>query len=144
MAHPQTYKHHVRYVPGFQFGVLGLLTLHLAWTLRRVGHHPTGDTLDALLLAVALLLLAFYARRFALVVQNRLIRLEMRLRLQQILPSTLQPRIAELSLNQLIALRFASDPELPALIVKVLTEDLRDRGQIKALIQDWQPDHLRA
>ena len=98
----------------------------------------------SLLLAIAFILLAFYSRIFALTVQDRVIRLEMRLRMQQLLPAELRPRIPEFGVNQLVALRFASDAELPALAKKVLDEKLNDRKAIKQMIRDWQPDMLRA
>jgi Family of unknown function (DUF6526) len=94
--------------------------------------------------ALALILLALYARMFALAVQDRVIRLEMQLRMQGVLPANLRPRIPEFTLNQLVALRFASDAELPALAGKVLGESLNDRKTIKRMIQNWRADDLRA
>jgi hypothetical protein len=76
-------------------------------------------------------------------VQNREIRLEMRLRLREVLPTALAPRIRELSVKQLIALRFASDAELPALVERVLGGEFAKPKEIKAAVKDWQPDHLR-
>jgi hypothetical protein len=81
---------------------------------------------------------------FALKVQDRVIRLEMQLRLQSLLPADQRTRIPEFTLGQLVALRFASDPELPELARKVLEEKLHDRRAIKKMIQNWQPDLLRA
>ena len=98
----------------------------------------------AALVAVALLITIFLARIFALKVQDRVIRLEMRLRLRELLPPDLVPRIAELTPGQLVALRFAGDRELPVLARRVLDERLEDRKAIKQLIADWQADHLRA
>ena len=91
-----------------------------------------------------MLLLAFYGRIFALAVQDRVIRLEMRLRMQQLLPQELRPRIPEFTVDQLVSLRFASDAELPSLARKVLDEKLSERKAIKKLIQNWQGDYLRA
>jgi hypothetical protein len=95
-------------------------------------------------LALALLTLAFVARTFALKVQDRVIRLEMRLRLRELLPADLQFRILDFRPGQLVAMRFASDAELPTLARKVLDENLTDQRSIKSQIQSWQPDHLRA
>jgi len=86
----------------------------------------------------------FFARIFALKVQDRVIRLEMRMRLQQVLPPDLRGRIPEFAVGQLVALRFAGDAELPELARKVLDEKLTDRSAIKKMIRDWQPDELRA
>jgi hypothetical protein len=68
----------------------------------------------------------------------------MRLRMQELLSAELRPRIPEFSVNQLVALRFASDAELPALAKKVLDEKLNDRKAIKKMIREWQPDFVRA
>jgi hypothetical protein len=96
------------------------------------------------LMALALFMLAFFARVFALTVQDRVIRLEMRLRLAEVLPVDLRPRIPEFTVAQLVSLRFASDSELPALARKVLDEKLDNRKAIKQLVKDWQGDYLRA
>jgi hypothetical protein len=91
-----------------------------------------------------LLLLALYARLFALTVQDRIIRLEMRLRLAEILPPDLRPRIPEFTVAQLVSMRFACDAELAALARKVLDEKMNDRKAIKQLVKDWQGDYVRA
>jgi hypothetical protein len=96
------------------------------------------------LISAALIALFVNGRNSTLAVQNRLIRLEMRLRLAGLLPADLQPRISEFTVDQLIALRFASDAELPALARKVLDEKMNDRKVIKQLVKDWQADWLRA
>jgi len=95
-------------------------------------------------MALAFFVLAFFARVFALTVQDRVIRLEMRQRLAEVLPVDLRPRIPEFNVAQLVSLRFASDAELPALARKVLDEKLDNRKAIKQLIKDWQGDYLRA
>jgi hypothetical protein len=140
----QNFENHAKFVPGFHVVVLGIFTINLGWSLYRVAHAFSAESVLSLLLAIAFILLAFYSRIFALTVQDRVIRLEMRLRLLQILPSELRPRISEFNVNQLVALRFAGDAELPALAKKVLDEKLNDRKAIKKMIQDWQPDFLRA
>jgi cell division protein FtsL len=96
------------------------------------------------LLALALIVGFLSARTFALVVQNRVIRLEERLRYQRLLPSDLQSRIDEFTVSQLVSLRFASDAELPALARKVLDDNMDDRKAIKLLVKNWKPDYLRA
>lgn len=140
---PQNYANHARIVPPYHYGVLGLLTLNLLWTIWMLIRTPSLDAVVGVLLALALLGLAFYTREFALAVQNRVIRLETRLRLQRVLPEDLRSHIDQLSLPQLIALRFAGDGELPDLVRDVLELDLRDPAQIKERIVDWQPDYLR-
>jgi hypothetical protein len=140
---PQSFQNHRRVRPAY-LAALGILCLNLLWSVYRVAILPSADALVSLLLAIALLIIALYTRGFALTVQNRIIRLEMRLRLRELLPADLQGRIREFSHAQLIALRFASDAELPDLCRQVLAEGLTDKAAIKKLIKDWQPDHLRA
>jgi hypothetical protein len=140
----QNFQNHVRYVPVFHFFVLPVLVLNVGWEIQRVMVAPSGGSVKALLVALALLLAALYARMFALAVQDRLIRLEMQLRLQGLLPVELRPRIPEFTVNQLVALRFASDAELAGLAGKVLAENLQDRKSIKRMIQNWRADELRA
>lgn len=143
----QTYATHRKLVPGFHFLTLGLLTLNLIWSVIRLfrgGGLPLPDRVFAFLLAVALALLAFYARTFALRVQDRVIRLEERLRLAELLPADLRPRIGELRARQLLGLRFASDEEVPELTRKVLDEGIASADQIKKLVRTWRADHLRA
>jgi hypothetical protein len=89
-------------------------------------------------------LLFGFGRGSIVTVQDRLIRLEMRLRLAELLPGDLRARIPEFTVAQLVSLRFACDAELPALAKKVLDEKLSDRKAIKRLIKDWQADYLRA
>ena len=76
--------------------------------------------------------------------QDRVIRLEMRLRLEQVLPADLKPRIPQFTVNQLVSLRFASDAELPDLVRRVLDEKMNNRKSIKQLIKTWKADYLRA
>jgi hypothetical protein len=140
----QNFQNHAKYVPVFHFFVLPVLLFNVGWAIYRIVRAPSGGSVENLVVALALLLAALYGRMFALAVQDRLIRLEMQLRLQGLLPVNLRPRIAEFSLNQLVALRFGSDAELPGLAAKVLAENLQDRKTIKRMIQNWQADDLRA
>jgi Family of unknown function (DUF6526) len=144
MLMEQNYKNHVRLVPVFHYFVLPVLLINFAWSVRVARHDFSADTVIASVTALALILLAFSARTFALTVQTRLIRLEMRLRMQQVLPADLRARILEFQPGQLVALRFASDAELPDLARKVLDEELTDQKAIKLMIRDWQGDFLRA
>jgi hypothetical protein len=87
---------------------------------------------------------ALYGRIFALSVQDRVIRLEERLRYEQVLPEELGWRVDELTVDQFVSLRFASDEELEKLMQKVLHDKLTKRKAIKELIKNWRPDSLRA
>ena len=140
----QNFQNHAKYVPVFHFFVLPMLLLNVGWEIHRVVVAPSAGSVKALLVALALFLAALYGRMFALAVQDRVIRLEMQLRLQGLLPVDLRARIPEFTVGQLVALRFASDAELPGLAAKVLTEKLQDRKAIKRMIQNWQADELRA
>ncbi|MFZ0521050.1 MAG: DUF6526 family protein [Candidatus Acidiferrales bacterium] len=144
MPQTQNFANHSKMVPLFHYFVLPMLFINLVSSIMHTVRHFSADAVIAVLLAAALLLLALYARTFALAVQDRVIRLEMQLRLQNLLPADLRPRISEFTVNQLVALRFASDAELPGLARKTLAENLRERKAIKQLIRDWQPDNLRA
>ena len=140
----QNFQNHAKYVPAFHLFVLPVLVLNFVWAIVRVVRAPSGGSVESLLLALALVLLALYARMFALAVQDRVIRLEMQLRMQGVLPVNLRPRIPEFTVNQLVPLLFASDAELPSLATKVLGENLNDRKTIKRMIQNWQADNSRA
>jgi hypothetical protein len=141
---PQSFKNHARIIPGYHMVTFGLLVIAAIWGLWRVATDFTVDRLLVFALSVATLLLFFYARVFALTVQDRVIRLEMRLRLAQVLPADLRGRVGELTPRQLVALRFASDEELPELTRTVLAENIHDGKRIKQMVRQWQADHLRA
>jgi hypothetical protein len=146
---PQNFDNHTRFVPAFHGFVFGILAINLLFQLARLAKvlmHGTNylpHFIMETLVAFALLGLFFYARIFALTAQDRVIRLEMRLRLREILPADLQPRILELTPRQLIGLRFASDAEMPELVREVLAGKLTDTKAIKQRVKDWQADHLR-
>lgn len=140
----QNFNNHARMVPGFHYVALPILVLNLGGAIYRLIRGFSTDNAFEVALAVALVLVAFYARMFAMAVQDRVIRLEMALRLEKLLPADLRTRIGDLTVNQFVSLRFASDAELPALTRRVLDEKLNDRKTIKQLIKDWKADELRA
>ena len=152
MNKPQNLSNHAKIVPAFHFFVLPVLTLNLVWSSiygiklllnSALGVWPRIGGLVMILIALALIALAFLARLFALGVQDRVIRLEERLRYQQLLPVDLQSRITDFTVNQLVSLRFASDAELPALARKVLDGKIDNRKAIKQMIQNWCADYQR-
>lgn len=144
MEQAQTYKNHTRIVPMFHIGVLGIFTVNCLWTAYRLIAGVTGQTAMDLLVAIGLLLLAISVRSMILRVQDRVIRLEMRLRLRDVLTPDLHGKIPALTTRQLIALRFASDAEMPALVREALAGTLATAKDIKLRIKDWQGDFLRA
>ncbi len=141
---PQSFANHTRIVPPYHMVAFPILVINLLWSAYRAVRNFSPDTVVSLLLAFALVIIFLFARLFTLTVQDRVIRLEMRLRLEKLLPADLQPRIPEFTVSQLVALRFASDEELPSLARRVLTEHIIERKVIKQMIQKWNPDHLRA
>lgn len=140
----QSFENHTKLVPAFHFVVLPIFAANLVFRVVRLVHGVTWETAFDLLLAVAFALGALYGRLFALTVQDRVIRLEMKLRLERLLPADLRARVAEFSLGQLVSMRFAGDAELPELARKVLEDKIEDRKAIKRMVRDWQPDWLRA
>ena len=151
MSNQQNLANHAKIVPAFHFFLMPVLVLNFAGSVYLVhstarhawGAFPLLHAILNLILAVALIVLALLARIFALGVQDRVIRLEERLRYQQLLPDDLKPRIHEFTINQLVALRFASDAELSGLARKVLDSNLNNRKAIKQMIQNWRADYQR-
>ncbi len=141
---PQTYATHKRFNPLVHFVISPLATLTLAAAIWIAARERTAVAIAVVALAALAVLLNLAARLQALTVQNRVIRLEMLLRLQQLLPAQLLPRVRELPLGHVLALRFASDRELPNLVRKCLAGEFADGDAVKRAIKDWQPDHLRA
>jgi hypothetical protein len=140
----QTYKNHPRLLPAFHFFVLPVLLVNVLNEVRKAWRYPSEGSLFLAVVAAALFTLAFLSRSQALTVQDRVIRLEMRLRLRQILPPELQTRIQDLTHRQLVALRFASDAELPELVREILDGKLTTVKEIKLRVKNWQGDWLRA
>jgi hypothetical protein len=140
----QSFENHVRFVPPFHFFIVPVLLANVIWSIVRLVHSVSAWSAFQVLVALALFMLAPTLRTTALTVQNRVIRLEMRLRLLELLPADLKPRIGEFTMPQLIALRFASDAELPELARKVLADNVKDQKTIKKMVRNWQGDFLRA
>jgi Family of unknown function (DUF6526) len=146
---PQTFANHARLDPLFHLFVLPVFLAALIWAVVRffvhLGHRSPGGNLRAFLiivLAAAAATLVVKARLYSLRVQDRVIRLEERIRLMQLLPEPLRWRIPELTEDQLCGLRFASDAEVAKLSERALNEKL-GRKQIKQAIQNWRPDYWR-
>ena len=140
----QSYQKHARWLPLFHFFVMPILLANVLISAWRLWQMPTVGTAYGVVFAIALLGLGFLSRTQALTVQDRLIRLEMRLKLRQLLAPDLQPRINDLTPRQLVALRFASDTELPDLIRDVIAGKLTTSKDIKMRVKNWQSDWLRA
>jgi Family of unknown function (DUF6526) len=142
MTDTQNLKNHAMFDPLFHFFLAPVGLVLLILSIVDVVMNPGLRTGIYVLVALWLNLLVFKTRTYSLKVQDRLIRLEERLRLAAILPASLQPRISELSVDQLIGLRFACDSELPGLVEKALGGNW-NRKQIKEAVQTWKPDTFR-
>jgi len=141
----QSLKNHGKRVPVFHFFAVPVFVANFIWSLFRLKQLEISFAgIFGVIFAAALLVVVFEARLFALAVQDRVIRLEERLRYAQVLPPDLQGRTRELTIDQIVSLRFASDAELSSLIRKVLDEKLTQRKAIKQLIENWRPDYQRA
>jgi len=138
----QSLDNHVRYDPLFHFFVLPIFALAVIWSIVHAARHPNVHSFALVILMIAALILAFKARLYALKVQSRVIRLEERLRLYQLLQDPLRTRISELNESQLVALRFASDGELPELVEQCLAKNMAN-ADIKKAIKSWRADYFR-
>jgi hypothetical protein len=145
MAQPtQTYQNHARFFPLFHFFAFPVLLLNFVVGLVQLFRSPGWGTLWGALVAAALAAAVLAARVMALTVQDRVIRLEMQLRLARVLSPDLLARARALESGHFVALRFASDEELPVLVSEVCDGRLKTRKEIKQRIRNWQPDWLRA
>jgi hypothetical protein len=141
----QSFSNHARFDPPYHFLIAPALLANLViGVILLVMSFHTQLLLGIwiVILSTVLFIVVFKARAYPLQVQDRIIRLEERLRMDALLPEPLRKRIPELTADQLIGLRFASDDELPSLVELTLDKHL-DRKQIKERIQNWRPDHYR-
>jgi hypothetical protein len=127
---PQSYANHAQMVPGYHYVTGSLVLAYVVWSIARAVSLRDWES-------------HYDLRLFPLKAQDRVIRLEERLRLQRLLPAELQPRIEEIRPRQLIALRFASDGEVEGLVRQVLAGTLTEPKAIKQAIRTWRPDHFR-
>ena len=143
MAEPQSYANHAKTVPLFHYVLLPILLVNFLVSAYGLWQAPGLAAAWNLVMAFAFIVTALFARVFALKAQDRVIRLEERLRLRALLPPETRERIEEFTPDQLVALRFASDAELPGLAAVVLGQNLQKRAEIKKLIREWRADHCR-
>jgi hypothetical protein len=141
---PQSYSNHRRFMPLFHFFALPVILLYVIYSIIHTVRHVAWSNLAEVAFGVAVLTFALATRGMVITVQDRLIRLEMRLRLSQLLPAETKVRIDELRPGQLVALRFASDAEMPALVARVFAGEFANGDAIKRAITAWQADRLRA
>jgi hypothetical protein len=139
----QTYANHRRFFPMYHFFALPVLLINVIVAAVQFARAPSLMTGWIVVVALALALGIFSARYFPLRAQDRIIRLEERTRLERLLPADLRGRAGELRHSQLIALRFASDTEVPELARRTLSGELKNASDIKRAIRNWRADHLR-
>ena len=140
----QSYKNHTQIFWLFHYVAFPILALNFFNSLRHLYLSPSRHTGWEVAVALGLVAMALAARTMALTVQDRVIRLEMQLRLARVLPPTMQPQIGTLKRGHFVALRFASDQELPELVRDICEGRLSTPKEIKMKVKDWQPDWLRA
>jgi hypothetical protein len=138
----QNLSNHVRYDPAYHFVLFALLMIAVGLVVTMVMRQVDVTSLWALVVTLALFVITIKFRGYSLKAQDRVIRLEERLRLQAVLPESQRSQIAKLREGQLIALRFASDGELPALVEAAVTKNLGSK-EIKQAIKTWRPDYFR-
>lgn len=139
----QTFENHSRYFPWHHFVVQPILLLNVFVEAARLYKYQTLYHVWVVVFAIGLVIFTFTSRRMALKAQDRVIRLEESLRLAKLLPASDQALIDKLTPGQIIALRFASDAELPELARKCAAGELSSGKQIKQNIKEWRPDYLR-
>jgi len=145
MPEPQNFKNHGRLDPPYHFFIAIVLLANVIITIVQsfhLWHHRPFMAVWHVVVALALFLLAFKARSYPLAAQDRVIRLEERLRFAALLPADDLAETSKLTLAQIVALRFVSDAELPGVVHRALTENLTPK-QIKASIKDWRGDYTR-
>lgn len=143
MSESQNYDNHVRWFPFVHFVIAPLLFLNLIWQAVELYRNFSFFQLNSLVLAVTLIMLSVAARLQALKAQDRVIRLEERLRYKELLPPDLAEKASGFRPSQIIALRFAPDDELAGLAGRIAAGELTDPKSIKLAIKNWRGDYLR-
>lgn len=143
MSEQQTYQNHVRFFPLVHFFLFPALLFNLIWQIVRLYQEPSWDRAEWLFMALVFIAMNVAARLQALKAQDRVIRLEEQLRYNKLLPNNLAEQAANLKTSQMIALRFASDEELPELVQKTLNSEFATNKEIKLAVKNWRGDYLR-
>lgn len=138
----QSLENHAKPIPGYVIAVF-MIFLPTGYFVYMAVTDFSAGRLAVALFAVGVLVTVFYSRLFPLGVQDRVIRLEERIRMRELLPDDLKSRISEFTTDQLIGLRFASDEELPQLARQVLDGGVSGRADIKKAVNNWRADHER-
>ena len=140
----QNYKNHAKFVPAFDFVALPILLVNFLYAGYQFRWGYSNGRVANVATALALILFAATTRAMVMAVQDRVIRLEMRLRLRSLLQADMHGKIDDLTPKQMVGLRFASDAELPSLVSQVLKDNITSADAIKKMVKDWQADDARA
>lgn len=144
MASPtQSYARHTRWHPLFHFFLVPIMAINFIWSIALFYQAPGWTRGWWIVVSAALIVMMFLVRTNPLKAQDRLIRLEEQLRCQRLLPAELAQRAGGLRVGQYIALRFASDEELEALVTEVVEGRLTQPAEIKRAIKNWRADNFR-
>jgi hypothetical protein len=139
----QSFANHTRWHPPFHFFVLPVMLINFVWSVVQFAKTPGWNSGWWVVVSLALALLTFFVRTNSLKVQDRLIRLEEKIRYQQLLPANVAQQTTALTLGQVVALRFAADEELNELVGAVVAGKLTKPKEIKQAIKNWRADTLR-
>ena len=139
----QSYANHRRFHPAFHFFVIPVLSINVLVAFYWCFRHPMWQTVWGIIVSLAFVMLALLTRYYSLRQQDRIIRLEERLRMRELLPEDLRSRINELRTSQLVSLRFCSDEELPEATRAVLAGEVKSADEIKRRVTQWRADHHR-
>ena len=140
---PQTFANHTRWQPPIHYFVLPVMMINVFWTTIVFVKEPNRNSGWAIMVSLALLTLLFYVRLNPLKAQDRIIRLEEKLRYQKVLSPAVCEQASALSPGQIIALRFAGDDELEELVSAVLAGKFAKDSEIKQAIKHWRADTFR-
>ena len=143
MPEQQNYQNHTRWYPLVHFVISPILLFNLIWQIVRLFQEPTWDRGEFVLLSLGIALLSLAARLQSLKAQDRVIRLEEKLRYKELLPTDLAQKASNLKTGQIIALRFAPDEELPDLVQKTLNGEFKTSKDVKLAVKNWRGDYLR-
>ncbi|HKB64397.1 MAG TPA: DUF6526 family protein [Pyrinomonadaceae bacterium] len=139
----QNFENHTRWHPTFHFFILPVMLINFVWAVVVFFKAPNWNSGWWIVVSLALLILTTFVRTYSLKVQDRVIRLEERLRYQQVVSPALAQQASNLTAAQTVALRFAADEELENLVNSVLNGKFVKTKDIKRAIKQWRADHFR-
>lgn len=139
----QSFESHKRWLPLWHFFVIPVLLINVILVALRASQNPTRWAAWDLLVALAVFFGIFLSRLMPLIAQNRIIRMEEKTRMARLLPAELRGKEEGLSVGQYVALRFAADDEVPELVRRIHSGELKTSGDVKRAIKNWRADHLR-